>query len=589
VTNALITDVSFYEDDPQTPRHIDFVKMKNAGVSGTIVRAGQRNWTDTSFAQSWADAKAAGVPRGSYWFLDSRATPESQAHMYADILGDVDFGELPLFVDFEAIRDVPNTTATQLKVFIERLKILIPGKEIMIYTGPYYWSDNVPTSMHDYFDQYELWIANYGAQMPTIPKPWDTWAFWQFSEEGAGPIYGTEGRVDLNYFNGDVQAFKVRFGITDQPPIPPDPSPAGVKTHKGVTLYEVQRFGTKCYIHVIDPKIARIQISDCGFRKPSQALDIYHCQIVANGGGWPNKQDAQHRSNEMWVSNGRYMQDPQYIKDNRPYINVSQAGLVVVNPDAKVIAGIYNAVGFDRILLWNKVFNDKIDDRITKDARTGSGVTADGKYILLSADGDDRYKRGLTFPEMAQVFLEFGAINAGNNDGGSSTNVINTEISPDPLFVGSDGAEAPVINHIMVFAEPIIGGEIPPIDPPIGEEMKYTVEKSARYRSSPTMNTNDQGASSIVGDVFNSETTQIDFNNPAITMVLHPNGKWLPLTIDGVVYTKPESAVPPTPVPAKPMTISGEITAGGTLIIQVTDPNNLPAKVFVNGAEWHGP
>lgn len=590
MTNALITDISFYEDDPETPRHIDFQKMKSAGVAGTIVRVGQRNWIDSSFAQSWRDARQAGLPRGCYWFLDSRATPESQAQLLANALGS-DLGELPIFADFEALKDVPNTTASQLKVFLEEVKRLIPGKEIMIYTGFYYWKDNVPADMWSYFKQYELWIANYNPTLPAnmIPLPWTTWTFWQFSEEGAGNVYGTEGRVDLNYFNGDNLAFKVRFGLTDMTPIPPVNTDKVTRTHKGVILHEITRFGAKCFVHIIDPEVARMQISNIGFRKPSQALAAYQCQIVSNGGGWPNQQDALHRSNEMWVSNGEYMQAPAFIKDNRPYINIDSMGHVQVSPDAKTMPSIYNAVGFDRIILWFGQFNTKISDRTTKDARTGSGVTAEGEYILLSAEGDDRYQRGLTFPEMAEIFEEFGAVHAGNNDGGSSTAVINTKISQQPLFRGSDGAEAPVINHIMVFAEPI-DGEIPPIDPPTGDTMRFKVIKSARYRSLPTMNTNDQGQSSIVNDEFDSPSaTRPDTNNAAVTMVQHPNGKWLPMSIDGVEYTRLISGDPdpdPNPEPMQPITVSAEITDLGNLIIQVTEPNNLQTRVFVRGHEW---
>lgn len=591
MTNVLITDVSFYEDDPETPRHIDFANMRSSGVAGTIIRVGQRNWIDTSFVQSWKDAKQAGLPRGPYWFLDSRATPESQAQLLANSLG-LDTGELPIAVDFEGIKDVPNTTGIQLKAFIEEIKRLIPEKEIVIYTGKYYWFDNVGTAMYDYFKQYELWIANYGVQTPAIPKPWTTWLFWQFSEEGDGNIYGTEGRVDLNYFNGDLAAFKKRFNLTDTTPIPPANTDKVFQTHKGVTLHEIVRFGARCLVHVIDPKIARIKISNCGFKKPSQALQLYNCQVITNGGGWPNKQDALHRSNEMWVSDGDFMQIPAYIKDNRPYINVSSNGNVEVSPDAHMVSNLYNAVGFDRILVWNGAFNIKISDRTTKDARTGSGMTPDGKYILLSAEGDDRLNHGLTFPEMAQIFMEFGAFNAGNNDGGSSTNVMNTKISPKPLFIGSDGVEAPVINHIMVFSEPIDCGEIPPTEPPTGDNMEYKVIKSARFRSQPTMNTNDQGASSIVDDTFQSPSaSRQDTNNPAITMVQHPNGMWLPLKIDQTEYTRLISEDPnpdptPTPTPTKPITVSAEITDMGNLIVQVTDANNLPTKVYVRGSEW---
>lgn len=553
MSNALITDVSFYEDDEETPRHIDFNKMKSAGVVATIVRAGQKNWPDKSFTQSWKDAKAAGLPRGSYWFLDSRATAKDQARMYFDMLAG-DFGELPLFADFEAIKDVPNTTAVQLRDFIEEVRRLIPGKEIVIYTGYYYWLENVPTNMYAYFSQFECWIAAYNNVGPKVPAPWAKWLFWQFTDLGDPAKYGTEGKVDLNYFNGDAEAFKIRFNITDGPTIPPVNTDKVRHTHEGVTLHEITRYGAKCFVHVIDTSLARIEISECGFRTPGFAVDKYNAQVVSNGGGWPNLQDANHRSNEMWVSNGVFKQQVAYIKDNRPYINISENGVIWVQPNAEKIAELYNAVGFDRLLLWNGQFNTKISDRVTKDARTGSGVTADGKFVLLSVEGNDRFNRGLTFPEMAEVMREFGVINGGNNDGGSSSSVRNTAISDEPLFKGSDGAEAPVINHIMVFATPT-NEEEPPVDPdPTGDnKMKYKVKKPARFRTLPTTDTNDQGASSIVDDVFESPSpTRPDTKVPGIIMVQHSNLKWLPLKIGTVEYTQaldPDNDPDPEPEP----------------------------------------
>jgi hypothetical protein len=80
------------------------------------------------------------------------------------------------------------------------------------------------------------------------------------------------------------------------------------------------------------------------------------------------------------------------------------------------------------------------------------------------------YNQGLSFPELADVLIEFGVVEGGNHDGGSSTTVINTAISPIQLFPSSDGGQAPVINHIMIFANKP-GGEIPV--PPIGEKVMY--------------------------------------------------------------------------------------------------------------------
>ena len=126
MTNVIGPDVSFYQDDPETPQGIDFVKMrKSAGY--VIIRAGQNSWVDSEFKISWRQAKLAGLPRGSYWFYDSRTEPKKQAELWVQQFGG-DFGELPLFADFEESYMGPYRGWKNWYTFLERLKQLIDRK-----------------------------------------------------------------------------------------------------------------------------------------------------------------------------------------------------------------------------------------------------------------------------------------------------------------------------------------------------------------------------------------------------------------------------------------------------------------------------
>lgn len=220
-------DVSFYQDAPNTPQGIDFVRL-NQVADFVIIRAGQNNWPDSDFEDNWRNAKQAGLPRGSYWFYDSRADPRQQAELWFRLL-DGDLGELPLFADFEEAYQGPYTGWTHWKVFLDRIKALVGRKEVGIYTAFYYWQRNAPNPVTqaaelEYFHRYPLWIANYGVTAPQVPKPWGTneWLFWQFTASGDGLYYGVESlEIDLNYFNGDAQAFAQRFNV----PVPEDPVP----------------------------------------------------------------------------------------------------------------------------------------------------------------------------------------------------------------------------------------------------------------------------------------------------------------------------------------------------------------------------
>ncbi|MBT3337200.1 MAG: SH3 domain-containing protein [Anaerolineae bacterium] len=238
MANAIGPDVSFYQDDNETPEGIDFTKMK-ARSDFVIIRAGQNQWIDPDFMTNWVAAKEAGLPRGSYWYYDSRIEPQRQAELWRDALGD-DRGELPLFADFEENYGGPYGGWRKWYAFLEYLKDVMPEKEIVVYTGYYYWKENAPSadthaSSLEYFHQYPLWIANYGVNKPNVPAPWgeNEWILWQYTEHGDGPGYGVESLgIDLNYFNGDSVAFRERFNISDAPP------PVAVKYTVDLSLRE---------------------------------------------------------------------------------------------------------------------------------------------------------------------------------------------------------------------------------------------------------------------------------------------------------------------------------------------------------------
>lgn len=244
-------DVSFYQDAPNTPQGINFVRMNQAS-DFAIIRAGQHLRADSDFIDNWRRAKEARLPRGSYWFYDSRADPRQQAELWFDLLGG-DLGELPLFADLEEAYGGPFSGWTNWKIFLDRIKALVGGKEVAIYTAYFYWQSNAPNpvtqpSELEYFHRYPLWIANYRVVQPQVPKPWgaNEWLFWQFTDSGDGLFYGVESlEIDLNYFNGDAQAFASRFNVPlPEDPVPPeDPAGNRYRVNAG-TLYVREGPGT---------------------------------------------------------------------------------------------------------------------------------------------------------------------------------------------------------------------------------------------------------------------------------------------------------------------------------------------------------
>ena len=229
MSRVLGLDISFYQNEPDTLQGIDFQKMRTGG-DFVIIRAGQNIWPDPDFKFNWVEARKSGLPRGSYWFYDSRIDPKRQAEIWFELMNG-DLGELPLFADFEERYKGQYGGWRKWYDFLERLRSLAGNKEMGIYTAYYYWTEHAPNPITqaanlEYFHQYPLWIANYGVEEPRVPRPWkhEEWLFWQFSELGNGKAFGVESKgIDLNYYNGDLAAFKSRFPAPD--PLPPQTSP----------------------------------------------------------------------------------------------------------------------------------------------------------------------------------------------------------------------------------------------------------------------------------------------------------------------------------------------------------------------------
>lgn len=218
-TLVRLADVSFWQDV------INFVVMKAAGISGVIIRAGQKNWADLKFLINWALAKLAGLPRGSYWFYDSREDPRKQAELWWSLIKD-DPGELVHVADFEESYGGPYGSKAHFKEFLNRFQLLsrLTADRIAIYTGFFWWVARVGND--PFFKRFQLWLASYGAMSQArIPEPWTAadLLFWQYTASGNGPAYGvSSAEIDLNWYCCDLVAFGKRFPLisTGEQPMP---------------------------------------------------------------------------------------------------------------------------------------------------------------------------------------------------------------------------------------------------------------------------------------------------------------------------------------------------------------------------------
>lgn len=211
-SRVLICDISVWQDDNNTSRKTDFNKMKSEGVSGIVIKCGQ-NIADPDFKDNWKNSKGI-FPRGSYWFYSTILDPKVQAQKWLELLGD-DLGEFKLWLDLEY--DKYNGQYKGWKHWydlLEELKRLNNKVDIGIYSNYYYWIENtvsagISNASLNYFKQYPFWIAAYtGGAEPRIPKPFDKYMLWQFTDNLDGIRYGVESKeLDGNYFGGTLENF----------------------------------------------------------------------------------------------------------------------------------------------------------------------------------------------------------------------------------------------------------------------------------------------------------------------------------------------------------------------------------------------
>jgi lysozyme len=216
---------------------VNFQTMKAAGAHFVIVKAGQRYYADPDFVHNWREAKAAGIPRGSYWFYDSRANPKDQAQKYWNLL-ESDPGELFHALDWEENYNGTYRDWQYVYDFLYWFKDFskLPYQYIPVYTGYYYWIEHAPTNAQslEWFKRHPLWLANYNPQAEVkVPPPWSECIMWQYGTPAVGIKYGAESReIDMNLWNGDEQSFKLYFGLGGITPPPVEPG----ETMKGKVI-----------------------------------------------------------------------------------------------------------------------------------------------------------------------------------------------------------------------------------------------------------------------------------------------------------------------------------------------------------------
>ncbi len=199
-------DVSKWQGD------INWAAVAGDGVKYAFIRVSDGlRYHDEKFARNWAGARSNRVLRGAYQFFRPGQDPEDQADLLIARIREHGEMDLPPVIDVEAT-DGQNaqTIVDRVGRWIRRVEAEL-GVRPIIYSGKYFWQDNVGNSRA--FRDYLLWHPQYtNARCPNIADAWADWAFWQFTSSGR--VAGISGNVDVNRFNGTEEALgRLRVGV----------------------------------------------------------------------------------------------------------------------------------------------------------------------------------------------------------------------------------------------------------------------------------------------------------------------------------------------------------------------------------------
>lgn len=164
-----------------------------------------------------------------------------------------------------------------------------------------------------------------------------------------------------------------------------------------------------------------------------------------NGGGFS---DRSQDGNRLWVGTGAIaegllMSEGKVITGNEnssSYVmGLTDKGRLIVGKhnvsDLKNL-GVVDAISFDPPLVINGKGQIYGDGGQGINPRTAIGQKEDGTMLLLVVDGRQGLKIGASLAEIQEIMLQYGAVNATNLDGGSSTTmyydgeVINSPCDP---------------------------------------------------------------------------------------------------------------------------------------------------------------
>ncbi|MGZ4159631.1 MAG: phosphodiester glycosidase family protein [Neobacillus sp.] len=162
--------------------------------------------------------------------------------------------------------------------------------------------------------------------------------------------------------------------------------------------------------------------------------------------------------------NGVVYKDGQGVKSQYTnswrFFGIKKTGEAVIGDSAEYEGmkdQLQEALGGNAILVRNAQVYQTPQTGADKEPRTAVGIKADGNVFFVVIDGrQEPYSAGISMPDLAQLMIDLGAVNALNLDGGGSSTFATRELGGDSLEVDnkpSDRMERTVANSWLIVSK----------------------------------------------------------------------------------------------------------------------------------------
>ncbi|KAF6212311.1 hypothetical protein GE061_012833 [Apolygus lucorum] len=171
------TDISHWQEN------IVWSEVIEGGIEIVIHKATQgSDYVDKTYAPRKKAAKAAGLKYwGAYHFADG-TNGRRQGRHFLKNAGNVDF--LAISLEVNPIKNRTTVTTKVAKKLVNYIWMKT-GKFPFVYGSPNFLNTNLKYSKT--LAKCPLWVANWRTYPPMVPKMWNYWVLWQYTNGEAGP------------------------------------------------------------------------------------------------------------------------------------------------------------------------------------------------------------------------------------------------------------------------------------------------------------------------------------------------------------------------------------------------------------------